>query len=260
MTEEKDQSGGLHKIGEIVEVIEEGDIVEIVDIEIYAKDNRKPPRARKYKFRIDREHFTTEHRKITGAKLFELANKSPAEYRMHQKLHGGQMKEVKVDETIDLGEPGIERFATMKLSEGDGEQASSTEAPVATAPRREFRLPSDDEGYLNSLGLRWEAIQCPNGRWVLLHNHPLPAGYVQQSATVAIRIEGGYPPGALDMASFRPALARADGKALIKVSAVTIEENEYQQWSRHYTWQEDLDSLASHHLHVKNWLEAEPNR
>lgn len=260
MTEHNVQTAGLKKIGEIVEVIEEGDIVEIVDIEIFAKENRKPPRAHKYKFRIDREHFVVEHRKITGAKLFELAKKSPAEYRMHQKLHGGHMKEVKVEDTIDLGEPGIERFATMKLSEGDGEQAVTSEAASAAAVRRQFRLPSDDEGYLNSLGLRWETIETRAGRWVLLHGHPLPAGYAQQTTTIAIHIEGGYPPGKLDMASFRPPLSRADGKELVKVSPITIDGQEYQQWSRHYDWQDDLDSLATHHLHVKNWLEAEPKR
>jgi hypothetical protein len=265
MTTDKESSdsgsSGLHKIGEIVEVMDEGDVVEIIDIEIYAKENRRPPHAKKYRFRIDRDHFIVEHRIITGEKLFELAKKSPSEYRMHQKLHGGHMKEVKVEDTIDLGEPGIERFATMKLSEGDGEQAVAAEAPqIDTVPRREFRLPSDDEGYLNSLGLRWEAIKIPTGRWILLHDHPLPAGYSQKTATMAIRIEGGYPPAALDMASFRPPLARADGKALIKVSPLTIDEMEYQQWSRHYAWQEDLDSLATHHLHVKNWLEVEPKR
>jgi hypothetical protein len=137
----------------------------------------------------------------------------------------------------------------------------ATEPPPAElTPRRRFQLPSDDEGYLNSLGLQWEAITNPQGRWVLLHNHPLPAGYSQQTATMAIRIEGGYPPGRLDMASFLPHLTRADGKALNAVTAVKIDENDYQQWSRHYTWQEDVDSLATHHLHVKNWLEVEPKR
>jgi hypothetical protein len=114
-------ANGLRKIGEIVEIVDEGDIVEIIDIEIYAKDNRKPPNARKYKFRIDREHFIVDHRIITGQRLFGLAQKSSDEYRMHQKLHGGHMKEIKVEDEIDLGEPGIERFATMKLTEGDGE-------------------------------------------------------------------------------------------------------------------------------------------
>lgn len=247
--------GKLEKIGEIVEVIEDGDLVEIVDIEIYAKENKRPPRAKKYRFRIDREYFTVEERYITGAKLFELAKKSPAEYRMHQKLHGGQMKEVTVDTTIDLGQPGIERFVTMKLTEGDGSTAA-----VAVPPRREFRLPEDDEAYLDSLNLRWEAVRDDKVRWVLLHDHPLPPGYSQSSAILAIRIEGGYPPGALDMAYFLPHLTRADGKPIIKVSSVAVEGKEFQQWSRHYAWQDDVDSLATHHLHVQNWLEAEPKR
>jgi hypothetical protein len=254
---------GLHKVGEIVEVIEEGDLVEIVDIEIYARENKKPPRAKKYRFRIDREHFTVEQRIITGEKLFELAQKSPAEYRMHQKLHGGKMKEISVGDKVDLGEPGVERFATMKLTEGDGEQATATQQsppPAEGAPRRQFQLPVDDEGYLDSLGLRWEAIKNPQGRWVLIHEHPLPGGYNFKTVTIAIRIEGGYPPGALDMAFFLPHLARADGKAIHSVSPVSVDSANYQQWSRHYTWQEDVDTLATHHLHIKNWLEVEPKR
>jgi hypothetical protein len=251
----------LRPIGEIVEVIDEGDFVEIVEIEIFAKDNRKPPPGRKYKFRIDREHFTVDHRIITGEKLFELAKKSPAEYRMHQKRHGGHMREVKVDDKIDLGEPGIERFATMKVTEGDGEQALATQTLLAESkPRRQFQLPSEDEGYLNSLGLSWEAIKNEHGRWVLLHKHPLPPGYSQQVATMAIRIEGGYPPGRLDMAFFLPHLTRADGKPIHKISSVQIDGCDYQQWSRHYEWSDDVDTLATHHLHVTNWLDAEPKR
>jgi hypothetical protein len=241
----------------------EEEIQDRVDIEEYAKAGKKPPRAKNYKFRIDRNPFTVDSPTITGAKLFELAKKSPADYRMHEKMRGGQMREVKVGDTVDLTEPGVERFATMKLTEGDGEQAAASEPPPASAapaPRREFRLPADDEGYLDSLGLRWEAIKSPQGRWVLIHDHPLPEGYTVRTVTVAIRVEGAYPPGALDMAFFLPPLARADGKAIHAVSAVVIDGANYQQWSRHYAWQEEVDTLATHYLHVKNWLEVEPKR
>lgn len=259
----KDGKDGLHKVGEIVEVIEDGDLVEVVDIEVYAKEGKKPPRAKNYRFRIDRDHFTVESSIITGAKLFELAKKSPAEYRMHQKMHGGQMREIAVTDQVDLSQPGVERFATMKLTEGDGEQATAPQpSPVSAppAPRRQFRLPADDEGYLDSLGLRWEAIQNPKGRCVLIHDHPLPDGYNVKTTTVAIRVEGGYPPGALDMAFFLPHLLRADGKPIHAVSLVPIDGADYQQWSRHYAWQEDVDTLATHHLHVKNWIEVELKR
>ena len=62
------------------------------------------------------------------------------------------------------------------------------------------------------------------------------------------------------MAFFLPPLARADGKAIYAASAVVIDGANYRQWSRHYTWQEDVDTLTTHHLHVKNWLEVEPRR
>jgi len=254
---------GFHKVGEVVEVIEEGEILEIVEIEIYAKENKKPPRARKYKFRIDREHFTVDCRIITGEKLFELAKKSPTEWRMHQKLHGGHMKEIKVTDKIDLGEPGLERFVTMELTQGDGEQATATEpssALAVAAPRRQFRLPEEDEIYLGSLGLRWETVRIGDARWLLLYNHPVPAGYKQETVTVAIRIEGGYPPGALDMAYFLPHLERTDGKAIIKATPLVIDGVTYQQWSRHYTWRDGVDSLGTHHIRVKNWLDVEPKR
>ena len=62
------------------------------------------------------------------------------------------------------------------------------------------------------------------------------------------------------MAYFHPALRRADGRAIYSTSDLTIDQKSFQQWSRHYTWQEDVDTLATHHLHVKNWLEVEPKR
>lgn len=257
---------GLHKIGEVIEVVQEGDIVEVVDIEIYAKDNKKPPQAHKYKFRIDRVPFTVDHPIITGEKLFELAQKSPAAWRMHQKLHGGRMEEIRVADKVDLSEPGIERFVTMELTQGDGEQAralTETERPIAQTepePRRQFRLPEEDELYLGSLGLRWETAIINGTRWLFIHNHPVPVGYRQETATMAIRIEGGYPPGALDMAYFLPHLVRTDGKAIHAATPLPIGGVVFQQWSRHYPWREGIDCLSTHYLRVKGWLDVEPKR
>jgi hypothetical protein len=254
---------GPHNVGEIVEVIKEGDLVEIVDIEIYAKENRRPPRAKKYKVRIDRDPFIVDHRKITGEELFKLAQKSPEKWRMHQKLHGGQMEEIKVGDTVDLGEPGVERFVTMELTQGDGEQTTVTEPSSAsseTPARRAFRLPEEDEAYLNTLGLRWETIVENGVRWVLIHEHLLPEGYTAKTVTIAICIEGGYPPAKLDMAYFLSPLARTNGVAIRKTKMRNIDGGAYQRWSRHYLWREGIDTFATHHLHIKDWLEAEPKR
>jgi hypothetical protein len=173
------------------------------------------------------------------------------------------MKEIKVSDRIDLGEPGIERFVTMELTQGDGEQATAKEPspiPALPEPRRQFRLLEDDELYLVSLGLRWETVNVGKTQWLFIHDHPVPAGYKQQTVTIAIRIEGGYPPGALDMAYFLPHLERMDAKPIIKATPLAIDGVIYQQWSRHYSWREGIDCLASHHIRVKNWLEVEPKR
>jgi len=131
--------------------------------------------------------------------------------------------------------------------------------------RREFRLPEEDEEYLNSLGLPWETISGVLGGkkalWLLIHNYPVPAGYNKSHVTKAIKIEPGYPPGKLDMVYFFPALSRNDGKTIIKAqTTVTIDGNVFQRWSRHYTWREDSDSLTTHLLRVKEWLTNELKR
>lgn len=95
---------------------------------------------------------------------------------------------------------------------------------------------------------------------MIVHDHALPAGYTGKTVTIAIRIEGGYPPGKLDMAYFLPPLARADGVAIGKTETHNIEGGAYQRWSRHYPWREGIDSLATHDLHIKDWLESEPKR
>ena len=123
--------------------------------------------------------------------------------------------------------------------------------------RRDFRLPEDDEDHLDSLGLSWEAVESGGERWLLIHEHPIPTGYNVPAATAAIRIDGGYPPGKLDMVWFHPDLARTDGKPIGALSSQMIDGRNFQRWSRHYDWRDGVDSLVSHHLKVEHWLRDE---
>jgi len=127
--------------------------------------------------------------------------------------------------------------------------------------RREFSLPPEDETYLDDSGLTWETVK--NGsQWLLLHGLPLPSGYKSAVASVAVRIEAGYPLAALDMAYFHPALQRADGKSIKATEAMqNIDGKKWQRWSRHRTaanpWKPGHDNIETHLLMVRDWLARE---
>jgi hypothetical protein len=229
--------------------------VEEVDVEECAKAGKRPPRAKRYRIRIDRDRFGVQQPIVTKLELLALAGKSSEKWRVYQKLRGGQLDEVKDGEKVDLRERGVERFTTVEHTQTDGE-AAAQEAPPA---RRAFRMPEEDEDYVNSLGLRWETIQEGKVSWLLIHEYAIPEGFNASTATLAIRVEG-YPPAKLDMAYFLPSLSKRSGTNIPNLSPHALDGNQYQQWSRHYAWREDEDSLVTHLLRVKAWLLDELNR
>jgi hypothetical protein len=96
-------------------------VVDEVDVEEYGKRGERPPRARRYRIRIDKAFFVVDHAIVTGRELLTLASKVPPErFEIFQKAQGGQMKKVGLDEKVDLSEPGIERFQTIPLEATEG--------------------------------------------------------------------------------------------------------------------------------------------
>ena len=66
-------------------------VEELIDLEEHAKRGHKPPRARRYRIRIDREYYIVDVPKMTGRQLLLLAGKNPPErYEIMQKFHGRQ--------------------------------------------------------------------------------------------------------------------------------------------------------------------------
>ncbi len=132
--------------------------------------------------------------------------------------------------------------------------------------RRQFRLPEDDEEYLDGLGLPWETVEdAALGRWVLLHEHPLPPGYTADRASVGVLVAPGYPVSPLDMAYFAPPPALATGRAIPNTQfSMTLDGLAWQGWSRHRTgtnpWQPGVDSIKTHHALVQAWLAKEVAR
>jgi len=99
----------------------EVEVVEIVEIEIFGRENRPPPPAKAYKVKIDHESFIFETRFVTGRDLLVKAGKTPPEhYEIEKRVHGGVYVPVGLEETVDLGEPGIEVFETFPLDETEG--------------------------------------------------------------------------------------------------------------------------------------------
>jgi hypothetical protein len=110
----EDQGGGA-------DLAEVADLLEEVEIEEYGKKNHRPPRAKRYVIRIDKVKFTVHVSHMTGRELLELAGKTPPEkYSISQKLHGGHVKPIGLDEEVDFTSPGVERFMTLPLDQTEG--------------------------------------------------------------------------------------------------------------------------------------------
>lgn len=133
------------------------------------------------------------------------------------------------------------------------------------ALRRQFRLPEDDETFLDGFGQPWEAIVEGSARWLILRGLVLPAGYLQQVVDVAFMITPMYPPGELDMAYVHPWMVRSDGQPIPQTQIPQmIEGRSWQRWSRHRTpanpWLPGEDDLASHIHYAQSWFAAEFER
>jgi hypothetical protein len=127
--------------------------------------------------------------------------------------------------------------------------------------RRQFELPSFDTQHLGTTGLNWETIIEGSGRWLLIHDRPVPNGYTVERVAVALQIPPGYPDAQIDMAYFYPHLARKDGQPINALAGHALDGKEFQRWSRHRTgeapWRPGEDDICSHLVLVDDWLARE---
>jgi|GEM_PF-401255 len=205
----------------------------------------------KYKIRIDDEKYIVHVSKKTGLDIMVLAGKeTPEKYDLYQLFKDGSTKAIALNEKVDFSCPGIERFITIPRDMTEGLEV-----------RRQFRLPVKDEIFLDSLNFVWEAVIEAGVRRIVIHDLPLPEGYVSNSVTVYMRIESGYPESQIDMAYFSPPIARVDGKPIGAISSDSFDAKEWQRWSRHRTsenpWRPGLDSIATHFAAINTWLITE---
>lgn len=75
-----------------------------------------------YRVQIDKQFYDVKQPTITGRELLELAGKNPPEqFALYLKTKaGGQPVRIALDQTVDLREPGTERFVTLPLDQTEG--------------------------------------------------------------------------------------------------------------------------------------------
>lgn len=222
------------------------------DLEDCAKQDKPPPEtARRFRIRIDKQHFIVEQPEMTGREILALAAKDPQRFKLVQRLRGQKPKKIDPDETVDFRTPGIERFNVMACdqTEGDG-------------PRRDFLFAAEDVEYLDALGLNWETIVEGNARWLVIYGYGVPTGYTHSVVDVALQMPPGYPDTQIDMVFFHPPLVRKDGKQIKATQGTaTVRGRVFQRWSRHRTgqnpWRPGVDSIVTHMFLVEEWLARE---
>ena len=101
------------------EIIEEI-VQDIIDLEAYAKKKTKPPKAKGYRIKIDKEYKEVFVHEMTGKEILALVNKTPEEYNLSQKLHGGSVEPVEPNQTVVFHQCEIERFQTLAKDPTEG--------------------------------------------------------------------------------------------------------------------------------------------
>ncbi len=93
---------------------------EVIDIEVYVREQKRVPLARAYRIRIDKPYYVVETPTMTARELLVLAGKLPPDaYVLRQILHGQPVK-LQLDATVDFRAPGVEKFKTMLKTAQDG--------------------------------------------------------------------------------------------------------------------------------------------
>jgi hypothetical protein len=244
-------SVGGEPLEDLVEDLEQV-IEELVDIEEYARAGRPVPRARRYRYRVNKQHLVTECPELIGRQILGNAGLVPVEqYRLRLKERYGPPVEIGLDQVVDLRKPGVERFVAQKKEVQDGLET-----------RRHFALPAEDIAFLNSLGLRWDTIAEAGNLWVVIYGVPLPPGFRESATDVAIHIMPGYPTSQLDMAFFNPPVLRQDSRVIACADAVqNLDGRAWQRWSRHRTgataWVPGEDNLERHFMFMQDWWSRE---
>lgn len=97
------------------------DLKDFIDLEEYALADKKPPKGAKYLIKIDKQKYKVTVSSMTGREILVLAGKNPPEgYQLRQRLKGGTIRKIGLNDVVDFTEPGVEKFMTIPLDQTEG--------------------------------------------------------------------------------------------------------------------------------------------
>lgn len=94
--------------------------VDVVDLAEYAQAGRQPPKATKYRIRIDKETFEVAQSAMTGRQILALVGKTPETHLLRERIHEQGTHPIEPDQTVDFTRPGVEQFVTLPRDQRDG--------------------------------------------------------------------------------------------------------------------------------------------
>ena len=203
-----------------------------------------------YAFTVDKQKYKVDEPIISGQQILELSGHTPIiRFLLVQSDHG-QPREILPEDTVDLSCPGVESF-----------RALPRECKEGFSGRREFRLPADDEAFLDSLELQWETVTANNVMRLVIYDYPVPSGYNHETVDINLRIERSYPDTQIDMVYVYPGLSLNSGRRIGALANDTFDAKSWQRWSRHRqpgsAWQPGVDNVESHLALVNDWFNKE---
>jgi hypothetical protein len=227
--------------------------VEMADIEELGKTCQPVPIAKAYRIKIQNKYHLVNTPFQPVEQLIRLGGKTDVENWDVLKFFSNQAEPVKAGhrEIVDLRQACLIFIVLQPRKQTEGKDA-----------RRQFKLLSEDQEFLNRQGLPWETLLSPAGHCIIIHDYPIPAGYNVDKATLAIKIPPSYPASEIDMAYFSPKLSLKSGRQIRALSDCVIDGQTFQQWSRHRSpgqWVPGVDNVATHLFLVRNWLVNEIN-
>lgn len=94
--------------------------VDLADLEDLAKSDKRPPKAKTYRIRLDKLKYDVSKPGMTGAEILALAGKTPVTHLLSQKFRGGVVEAIAPTQFVDFRNPGVERFQTIATDPTEG--------------------------------------------------------------------------------------------------------------------------------------------